>query len=269
MTIWHAELRKAASPAVLVTAAVVAAVAAVMALYGYRDAYRHFRDSASVTMIDDPAGALVAASQQTGTFLGLAVISVLAGVLYADECQSGTWPSLLLSRPGRVRLIAVKICCALMTALAFTLLLGLLLLAVGQLAASVTGFRTTAGPGWDAAAAALAKGLVVQAVFAAMAFAFASLTRTALGTAAGTLGPVIVLAPLVGIDQITPVHPQAWAASWLRLQDDAQYSLYLWTREPSSSAVAPSIAALLALGAVHVGVIALASRGDRLFRPAD
>lgn len=109
---------------------------------------------------------------------------------------------------------------------------------------------------------------MVQALFVAVAFAAASLTRGIIGTMAAALGPVIVLAPLVGIDGIAPLHPQGWVAAWLRLPDEAQYALYLWTREPSPGTGTPGVAALLALTAAHVGVLAFAAGGDRLFRPA-
>ncbi|MFD8550084.1 ABC transporter permease subunit [Streptomyces fradiae] len=267
---WYAELRKAAlSPVVLLTAAGAVLAAAAMALYGYRNAYRHFRDGAPATYLDEPAGAMWAAAQHSGTFLGLVVAAALASALYAVECESGMWPSLLASRPGRARLIVLKAVVALLLTSAFTVVLAAVLFAAGRTAAGVTGFATSHGPGWGAAAQAVARSLVVQALFVAVAFAAAALTRKVVGTMAGALGPVVVLAPVVGIDGITPLHPQTWVAAWLRLPEEAQYALYLWTREPSPGTGALGVEALLALAAVHVGVLALAARGDRLFRPAD
>jgi hypothetical protein len=270
MTAWYAELRKAVSSgAVLVAVLFATTAAAVAALYGYRKAYRHFESGAAATFVDSPAGALYAAAQQTGTLAGLAVAGALAAALYAAECESGMWAALLVSRPGRLRLMLVKAGCALLVLLAFTLVLTVALFAAGRTASAVTGFVTDAGPGWGAAGEALARSLPVHVVFVAVAFAAAAVTRSGVGAVAGTLGPVVVLAPIVGIDGITPLHPQAWVAAWLGLQDEAQYSLYLWTRAPSAWIGAPGLHALLALGMVHVGILAWASRGDRLFRPAD
>ncbi|OEJ95666.1 hypothetical protein [Streptomyces thermolilacinus] len=270
LSCWYAELRKAVlSPVVLLTAVGAVLVAAGMGLYGYRNAHRHFRDDAPATYIADPAGALYAAAQHSGTFVGLVLAAALAGALYAVECESGMWPSLLASRPGRARMIALKAAVALLLTAAFTVVLAAVLLVAGRTAAGVTGFAASDGPGWGAAALAVARSLVVQALFVAVAFTAAALTRRTVATMAGALGPVIVLAPVVGIDGITPLHPQTWVAAWLRLQEEAQYSLYLWTREPSPGTGAPGVVALLALAAVHVGVLALAARGDRLFRPAD
>ncbi|MFJ9798176.1 hypothetical protein [Streptomyces sp. NPDC101145] len=267
---WYAELRKAVlSPLVLLAAAGAVFAAVAMGLYGYRNAYRHVRDDAPVTYIDEPAGALWAAAQQSGTFVGLIVAAALAGALYAVECESGMWPSLLVSRPGRARMIALKAAVALLLTAAFTVVLAAVLLVAGWTAAGMTGFATSDGPGWGPAALALARSLVIQALFVAVAFAAASLTRRTLGTLAGVLGPVVVLAPLVGIEGITALHPQTWVAAWLRLPEEAQYSLYLWTREPSPGTGAPGVEALVALAAVHIGVLALAARGDRLLRPTD
>jgi hypothetical protein len=267
---WYAELRKAVlSPVVLLSAAGAALLAAVMGLYGFRHAYRHFEDGAPATYVDEPAGALWAAAQHSGTFVGLLVAGALAGALYAVECESGMWPSLLAARPGRARLLALKGAVALLLTTAFTVVLAAVLFAVGRAAAGVTGFATTGGPGWGAAAQAVARSLVVQALFVTVTFAAASLTRRTVGTMAAALGPVIVLSPLVGIDDIAPLHPQTWVAAWLRLPDEAQYALYLWTREPSPGTGTPGVASLLALAAAHLGVLAIAARGDRLFRPAD
>ncbi|MFF8384900.1 hypothetical protein ACF053_14830 [Streptomyces kanasensis] len=267
---WYAELRKAVlSPVVFLSAAGAALLAVVMGLYGFRHAYRHFEDGAPATYVDEPAGALWAAAQHSGTFAGLLVAGALAGALYAVECESGMWPSLLVARPGRARLLALKGTVALLLTTAFTVALAAVLFAVGRTAAGVTGFATTEGPGWGAAAQAAARSLVVQTLFVTVAFAAASLTRRTVGTMAAALGPVIVLAPIVGIEDIAPLHPQTWVAAWLRLPDEAQYALYLWTREPSPGTGTPGVAALLALAAAHLGVLALAARGDRLFRPAD
>ncbi|MEU3820328.1 ABC transporter permease subunit [Streptomyces sp. NPDC030392] len=267
---WYAELRKAVlSPVVLVTVVGAVLAAAGTGLYGYRNAYRHFEDGAPATYLDEPAGALWAAAQHSGTFVGLVVAAALAAALYAVECESGMWPSLLASRPGRARLIALKASVVLLLTATFTIVLAAILFAVGRTAAEVTGFATSGGPGWEAAAQAVARSLVVQALFVAVAFAAASLTRRTLGTMAGALGPVVVLAPVVGVEGITPLHPQTWVAAWLRLPDEAQYSLYLWTREPSPGTGAPGVEALAALAAVHIGVLALAARGDRLLRPTD
>ncbi|MCP9958868.1 hypothetical protein [Streptomyces sudanensis] len=148
-TCWYAELRKAVlSPVVPLSAAGAALLAVVMDLYGFRHAHRHFEDGAPATYVDEPAGALWAAAQHSGTFVGLVVAGALAGALYAVECESGMWPSLLAARPGRARLLAVKAAVALLLTTAFTVVLAVVLFAVGRAAAGVTGFATSDGPGW-------------------------------------------------------------------------------------------------------------------------
>ncbi|MET9430114.1 hypothetical protein [Streptomyces sp. NPDC003036] len=270
---WRAELTKALSPTVVVTMAVALAVAMAMEWYGYREAYSRFRDSDPVTAPGTVAGALWAASQQSGTLLGLVVIAALAAALYATESESGTWPLLLVARPGLVRLLARKLLCALAVSIAFTAAVALALF-VSAYAAEAAAGDTGALAGraswdpqsritWGDAVEGFARSLVVQAVFAVVAFAMAAVTRDTVMTFAATLAPVLVAAPLVGIAGLTAFHPQAWAATWLHLSDEAQYSLYLWTREPASTAT-PGLWGLLGLAAAYALALAYCSRPQRL-----
>jgi ABC-2 type transport system permease protein len=194
-------------------------------------------------------GGDTAASLMSGFFLSMFILGVSAVLLVSSEFRTGTIRATLAAQPNRVRLFASKVIVVALAALAVSVLMSALALAVGRLVlAAGESLVTFNGTDW----ATVAGAIVFFVLFALWGLGLAFIIRHSAGAICA-----LILWPLVGegilMNIITGLLDKRWIMKFMpytagsHLFTDADDELGL-TRVTGGLYFAAFVVASLALG---------------------
>lgn len=213
--------------------------------------------------VEQPVSAAGMAAGLAASFPGLALVALLAAGHVGGEWSGRTLKTVLVVEGRRWRLLVAKAVSLWIVAV------GLLTAMWAALAATSPIWRAAFAlpvpdpslrEQWDLAAPLLARALAVLAVFALLAVAAATVTRSVVGTLSVTIGVTVAGLVTTAFSAISNWTLGAWIAAWMRFPAQANVVTSFWSRlegEPSKDArqvpnLAP-ISALLCLAAFAAG----------------
>ncbi|GAA2002744.1 ABC transporter permease subunit [Catenulispora subtropica] len=220
-----------------------------------------------------PAAAGAEAAGLMASLPGAFLAALLAGGHVGGEWTGRTITNLVSHNGFRTRILAAKLVSTWLVLVVIALLCWAALAAAGPLIAAANGLPhagEAVSTGLARSASQLARALLILGFFAALGLAAAVVTRSTVGTIAGSVAGVVALLALGTLPGWGRWTPATWVEAWMGFPPGTRSVSTLptnfWSRFTGSGAPP---AALLGLVGVVGSIVLLAGVSWRLFRRTD
>jgi ABC-type transport system involved in multi-copper enzyme maturation permease subunit len=203
-----------------------------------------------------PVGAGLMASSLMASLLGAIAIFLLAAGQFGGEWTGGTIATVLTQDTRRWRLLLGKFLSLFLLAQGLLLSMWALLALLAVIFQSTYPLPGTAAlsfaDGFAVAGPAVAKSVLVTAVFSALGVLAAVITRNALGTLLLALGGLILWMMLVLFPSLAPLSVGYWVSGWMSFSPAGVSYGQVWSGVPAAIASPSQLLGLEGLVAVLV-----------------